>query len=357
MLPGRLAEPSMCLGSDPRTDPRIAAALAGFGLDGEAPPSPLTVDAPREALLEFIAAAEAGFQAMFEALSTGLAPVAGVSVDAVRILAADGHEIPLTIHRPARTAGSLPLVVHLHGGGMALLTAADPVYARERDALAATGVIVIGVEFRNAGGMLGNHPYPAGLDDCVDAVRWTLAHRQKLAASGAVVSGESGGGNLTLALSHRAKREGWLDQIAGFYAQCPYIYGDWRSPPDELRSMRENDGYFVRCDVFALLSEAYDPGAAHMEDRECWPFRAGVDDLRGMPPHVVSVNELDPLRDEGLAYYRRLVRAGVSTVGRVVAGTCHGGDLLFPGSIPEVYSASPNDVSSFARSVVAQSPA
>ena len=43
-----------------------------------------------------------------------------------------------------------------------------------------------------------------------------------------------------------------------------------------------------------------------------------------MPPHVISVNELDPLRDEGLDYYRRLLRAGVSAVGRMVAGTCHG---------------------------------
>ena len=59
-----------------------------------------------------------------------------------------------------------------------------------------------------------------------------------------------------------------------------------------------------------------------------------------MPPHVISVNELDPLRDEGLDYYRRLLRAGVSAVGRMVAGTCHAGDMLFPGAMPEVFAAS-----------------
>lgn len=78
---------------------------------------------------------------------------------------------------------------------------------------------------------------------------------------------------------------------------------------------------------------------------------ASDEDLAGLPPHVISVNELDPLRDEGLLYYRRLLTAGVPTIGRVVAGTCHGGDLLFPATMPEVFAASVRDVSGFARSL------
>ncbi len=65
----------------------------------------------------------------------------------------------------------------------------------------------------------------------------------------------------------------------------------------------------------------------------------------------VSVNEMDPLRDEGLLYYRRLVHAGVPAVGRMVAGTCHGGDLLLGGYLPEVFRASIRDVSGFAKSL------
>jgi acetyl esterase/lipase len=306
-----------------------------------------------------MAAAESGFEAVFDALTTGLPAVEGVSRESLSIprqvrdgTGAGAGEIPLTIHRPAGTSSPLPAVVHLHGGGMTLLTAEDPVYRHERDELAACGLIVIGVEFRNAGGKLGAHPYPAGLDDCADAVRWALSQRDALGASGVVVSGESGGGNLTLAVSHRARREGWLDQVAGFYAQCPFIHGGW-CKRDPLPSMSENDNYFVSCALFSILAEVYDPGAAHAEDPECWPLRAGIEQLRAMPPHVISVNELDPLRDEGLQYYRALVRAGVTTVGRMVAGTCHGGDLLFAGQIPEVYAASISDVAAFARDVVA----
>ena len=70
-----------------------------------------------------------------------------------------------------------------------------------------------------------------------------------------------------------------------------------------------------------------------------------------MPPHVISVNELDPLRDEGLLYYRRLLAAGVSAVGRIVAGTCHGGDMMFPHAMPDVLAATVRDISGFARSL------
>ena len=342
----------MSLAADPRVDPRIPAALAPFGLDGLAPLPPVTADSPREAQLEFIAAAEAGFEAMFGALNAGLPAIEGVTREQVSIprSAAEG-EIPLTIHRPDQAHGRPAAVVHLHGGGMTLLTAADPVYARERDELAACGLTVIGVEFRNAGGRLGAHPYPAGLDDCADAVRWAIAEQEALDVAGVLVNGESGGGNLTLAVSHRARREGWLDQIAGFYAQCPFIHGGWARGRDELPSMAENDNYLVGNVLFSVLAELYDPGSAHFADPEVWPLHASLDELRGMPPHVISVNELDPLRDEGLAYYRALVHAGVSAYGRLVAGTCHGGDILFGGAIPEVHAATISEVARFAYAV------
>jgi acetyl esterase len=66
----------------------------------------------------------------------------------------------LYISRPDNVDGALPCVVHTHGGGMAFLSAADTTYQRWREFLAATGLLVVGVKFRNAGGKLGPHPYP-----------------------------------------------------------------------------------------------------------------------------------------------------------------------------------------------------
>jgi len=282
----------------------------------------------------------------------GLPAVEGVTRETVTLAGRGGHEVRLYVHRPEIQAGARPCVYHVHGGGMVLLEAAGPCYQRWRDELAATGLVVVGVEYRNGAGKLGPHPFPAGLQDCADGLRWVGDHLGDLGASHVGVSGESGGGNLCLALTHLAKREGWLDLIRGVYAQCPYIAGrDWADPPAHLPSLRENDGYFISRATFPVMAEVYDPGGANTEDPTCWPARAGVADLRGMPPHVISVNELDPLRDEGIEYYRRLLEAGVSAVGRVVLGTGHATDVFFAAAMPDVHAASLRDVSGFAQSL------
>ena len=329
----------------------MLAAMRPLGMDQPAPPPPIGPDAPLEQLLELTTAAEEGFAAVVAALLDGLAPVEGVTSEAQVIEGGAGNEITLFIHRPVGRSARMPGLVHLHGGGMTILAAADAGYVRLRDELAAAGMVVVGVEFRNAGGKLGPHPFPAGLDDCAAAVRWVHAHRDELGIGALLVSGESGGGNLTLAVTHRARREGWLDAIDGVYAQCPYISGLWAAPPADLPSLRENDDYFIGCGGMAILARAYDPDRAHAGDPECWPYAATVDDLRGMPPHVISVNELDPLRDEGLAYYRRLAAAGVPVTARTVNGTCHAGDLLFAGALPETHAASIRDLKGFADSL------
>jgi acetyl esterase len=66
---------------------------------------------------------------------------------------------------------------------------------------------------------------------------------------------------------------------------------------------------------------------------------------------VISVNQLDPLRDEGLAYYRRLAEAGVPVACRTVNGTCHAGDMIFEAAMPEVTAATIRDIRGFAGSL------
>ncbi|BBY80344.1 alpha/beta hydrolase fold domain-containing protein [Mycolicibacterium pulveris] len=348
---GRLADPEATLGTDPRADPRMVKAFAPFGLDGRLPPPPLTVDAPLEDRREFAAVSEQGMGAIFDVFAQAAPTVTGVTTTTTQIASVDGNDITLYLSSPDTGGAPLPAVVHLHGGGMAIGSAADTAYLRLREYLAATGVVVVGVEFRNSGGKLGPHPFPAGLNDCASAVRWVAANRTELGVSHLIVSGESGGGNLTLAVAHKAKREGWVGDIAGLYAQCPYISNRWLDECDDLPSLKENDGYFVDRQQLALLGSIYDPDGKHADDATCWAGVATDGELTGMPPHVISVNELDPLRDEGLLYYRRLIRVGVPAVGRVVAGTCHGGDLLMAHVMPDVFDASIRDVSGFAKSL------
>lgn len=351
MLPGRLGRPDQSLREDPRADPRMIAAMAPYGMADLAPPSPVGADAELEVLLESIAQAEQGFEMLFGLMGASLVPVPGVvrSVEVIRGM--DGNDITLYVHRPEHSSGPVPGVLHIHGGGMVLLEAAGAGYAHWRDELAVTGMVVVGVEFRNGGGKHGPHPFPAGLNDCTSALRWFDQNRDRLGVSALVVSGESGGGNLTLATTLQAKRNGELASIDGVYAQCPYISGVYAAPLPELTSLFENDGCFLACDQMGGMAKVYDPDGNHATDPLAWPYFAGPDDLTGLPPHVISVNQLDPLRDEGLAYYRKLLDAGVSAVSRTVNGTCHAGDCLFRDAMPDVYLATIRDIKGFADSL------
>jgi len=207
------------------------------------------------------------------------------------------------------------------------------------------------VEYRNGGGRLGPHPFPAGLNDCASAVKWVDQNRSSLNISNIVISGESGGGNLSLATTLQAKQDGWLDVIDGVYAMCPYISGVYANPPVELPSLFENDGYMLDMNTMSALVTVYDPSGENLENPLAWPYYATTEELAGLPPHVISVNELDPLRDEGLAYYRKLLAAGVPTIGRTAHGTPHGGDAGFPDQAPEVYADAVRAVTGFAGSL------
>ena len=192
------------------------------------------------------------------------------------------------------------------------------------------GFVVVGVEFRNAAGCLGPHPFPAGLNDCYAGLEWTYENKDALGANRIVVSGESGGGNLALATAMKAQRAGRLDMVDGVYAQCPYIAGPAKYHARSHTSMVENDGYFLSVGNMAIMAQLYADHANSTADELslAWPGYATVEELRGLPPHVISVNELDPLRDEGLAYYRKLLAAGVDAIANVAVGTVHCGDLM-----------------------------
>src|SRR6202161_4762038 len=186
MAEGRLADPECSMGTDPRSDPRMVAALAQFGLDANMPVVPLTIDAPLEERLAYAEMCEAGIGAVLDAFAAGVPDVSGVTTTTTTITGEDGNDVTLYISRPD-VDDLLPAVVHLHGGGRAIASAADDTYMRLREYMAGTGLVVVGVEFRNSGGKLGPHPFPAGLNDCAAGVRWVAANRAELGVSPLIV--------------------------------------------------------------------------------------------------------------------------------------------------------------------------
>ena len=272
-LPGKLGNPDLTLAADPRLDPALIPFFAGMGEAVFQPPA-LGPDSSYEEVVAYTSAMEAGVDPVFEEIFGALAPVPGVRRRTEVIEGVDGNDIALFIHEPMDRDGVLPGILHTHGGGMVMCAAADPQYVRWRDELAAAGLCVVGVEFRNGAGKLGNHPFPAGLNDCASGTRWTYRNRDALGISHLVVSGESGGGNLCLAVALKAKREGWIDEIAGVYSCCPYIAGAYDPAPPELVSWRENGGYQLEPAMCQAFVKVYDPSGEHLHDPLAWPGRA-----------------------------------------------------------------------------------
>jgi acetyl esterase len=350
-LPGRLGDPNSELRSDPRADPRVVALFAPYGLDVRAADFPVNRQTPIEELLAAAAETEQGFDAVFGALLADVPRPDDVESRTLTITGVDGNAITLYVDRPVGVDGPLPGLMHLHGGGMAILQAADESSAGWRALLAAQGCVVVGVEFRNSAGVLGPHPFPAGLDDCASALDWMHDSRAELGLTSIVVTGESGGGNLSLATALKAKREGRLDRIDGVYAQVPFIFGAYDAPIPELPSLFENEGYFLGPSVMTLMAAVYDPTGGHARNPLAWPYFASAEDLAGLPPHVITTDELDPLRDEGLAYLRALKQAGVAADGHTYNGVGHAGEQIAAAAVPELFHRALTDIADFARRV------
>jgi acetyl esterase len=116
----------MDLGSDPRSDPRMIAALAPLGPDKATPPPPVGCASPREEQLAYVAASETNFETVFATWVADLPAIDGVGHSTETITGFDGNDIALYISRPLDRTGALPGVLHIHGGAMVSLAAAGP---------------------------------------------------------------------------------------------------------------------------------------------------------------------------------------------------------------------------------------
>jgi acetyl esterase/lipase len=336
---------------DPRIDPRLKNVFAAIP-DMENPGDV----ASREEFLERANTEEnkammEGFQAFFAMCDTEeVSPSKGLTTYTETFVSEpDGNSINIQIIRPD-TDEALPCVYYIHGGGMMMMSCYDGNYKAWGRIIAQQGVAVAMVDFRNAltpSSAPEVLPYPAGLNDCVAGLKWVANNGDKLKidTSRIIISGESGGGNLTLATGLRLLKEGSHDLIQGLYALCPYIAGIW--PLEKNPSSIENNGIFLE---LHNNNGAMAYGIKELEAKNplAWPGFATEDDVRGLPPTVISVNECDPLRDEGINFYRVLLNAGVQASCRQVMGTIHGTEV-FPIACPDISRETARSIADFCR--------
>jgi acetyl esterase/lipase len=340
------------IAEDPRIDPRIKAIMGML-------PSESQGDVENreqvlaEANTEEVIAAREEMQAGFALLDTEEnAPSTGLVIsDHEFVSSPDGNTIRVHFIRPEGDDAK-PCVCYLHGGGMSIMSAYDGLYKSWGCIIASKGVAVAMVDFRNcvvASSAPEVEPFPAGLNDCVSGVKWLHQNADTLGISSdrIIVAGESGGGNLTLATGLKLLADGDMGLIKGLYALCPFIAGDWPHP--DHPSSVENNGIMLDLHnnrwVHGYGIEAYE-----RRDYLAWPSFATEAQVSGLVPTVISVNECDPLRDEGIEFYRKLMRAGVTARCIQVMGTVHGTEI-FSIACPDVTHDGAARIAEFCRTV------
>ncbi|MDN5853150.1 MAG: alpha/beta hydrolase [Actinomycetia bacterium] len=190
-----------------------------------------------------------------------------------------------------------PLLLWLHGGGFVGGAACDLDATCAALALAAR-VTVVSLDYRLA----PEHPYPAALDDCVDAVGWLAEHGRALRGDGRlVIGGQSAGGNLAAAACLRVHREGCA--LVDAQVLCYPVLDFGR----QTESARLFNGVFLDISPGRWEEHAYLAG--QQPDEYAAPLRAPS--LAGLPPALVIGAGRDPLRDHAREYVARLHAADV----------------------------------------------
>lgn len=223
--------------------------------------------------------------------------------------------VPCRWYRPG-AAGAIGALVYFHGGGWVLgdLDGIDRVC---RALANASGAGVLSVGYRLA----PEHPFPAAVEDAEAAVRWMAGDgSRELGADGArlAVGGDSAGANLAAVVARRVRDPG------GGAARDA---GGPASPA--VPALRLQALVYPVTDLTMASGSYADPGVAGLLDRaEMEWFRGAylagadpahpdaspllADDLSCLPPAFVATAGHDVLRDEGIAYARRLREAGVA---------------------------------------------
>ena len=233
-------------------------------------------------------------------------------------------DISLLICRPtaAATDGPLPVIYHVHGGGMVIgnnrVGVDGPLrWGKE------LGAVVVSVEYRLA----PEHPYPAPIDDVYAGLLWTADHAEEIGADPEriVIAGASAGGGLTAALALLLRdRKG--PRPLGQLLMCPML--DDRNDTvssHQMAGVGVWDRTANETGWTALL------GAARGgPDVSPYAAPARAEDLSGLPPAFLDVGSAETFRDEVVTYATRLWQAGGAAELHVWPGGFHGFDGFAP---------------------------
>jgi acetyl esterase len=235
---------------------------------------------------------------------------------------ADVGDVRVRIVRPPGVAGTLPVVLYMHGGGWVLGNAGT--HDRlVRELAVGTGAAVAFVEYDRS----PEARYPVAIEQGYATARWIVrdgaAHGldpQRMA-----IAGDSVGGGMTAAITLMAQERGDVR----FVHQSMY-YPVTDAAMDTGSYAQFADGYFLTAKSMAWFWDCYCPDLDRRAEPFASPLQASDAQLAGLPQALVIVDEADVLRDEGEAYAARLRAAGVAVTAVRYDGITHDFMMLNP---------------------------
>jgi acetyl esterase len=232
------------------------------------------------------------------------APVDKLPVDEEWItVPASVGDVRVRLIRPRNATGTLPVVVYMHGGGWVLGNAGTHDRLVRELAVGARAALAF-VEYTPS----PEARYPVAIEQGYATAQWIVREgaTKGLDASRMAVAGESVGGGMTASLALMAKQRGDVT-----FVQQSMYYPVTDAAMNTGSYERFATGYYLSRKLMEWFWDAYTTDPAQRAEITASPNQATTEQLAGLPPAFLLVDEADVLRDEGEAYAAKLRAAGV----------------------------------------------
>jgi acetyl esterase len=234
-------------------------------------------------------------------------------------------EARVRVIKPRGATGMLPVIVYMHGGGWILGNAGTHDRLVRELAVGARAALAF-VEYPNS----PEAQYPTAIEQGYATAQWITRDgaSKGLDANRMAVAGESVGGNMTAALALMAKDRGDVT-----FVQQSMYYPVTDAAMNTASYEQFATGYYLSRKAMEWFWDAYTTDPAQRAEITASPNQASIEQLAGLPPTYLCVDEADVLRDEGEAYAAKLRSAGVPVTTVRYNGTIH--DFMLLNSLSE----------------------